>query len=776
MTAKEIYESIDLTKLPKATADKLRSLETKTKGFTIKSDKIEAALKQTYNTLKERKPEALKNLKVEMKTVEQKIETKAGEKTAKVKIPKVKGTKKVAKKTPTPSAPKKRRTVATLAKEIRKAGESWQDALARAGKEMKAETKAAEAATKKELDKLRDMLKSDPAFAGYPRTYGKQKGDIDVSKDAKTKALPAGKRVSKKGVKNQYGTSKGGRTYWENRDNRSDRLAPNYPTKVYLEYGGSLATQPYWLANNPDALVSTETMGEMFEVGGEVFVPTEQLADNPNALVSTTTYAELFEKGGRLDITDMFEKGGFVAMYNGKKLNIDADSLYEAKKKAIEELRIPKSKQGLLSVMSNKSMANQDFRFFEKGGKIGFEGLAKKVAKNYEGKKVDEKYQAEYGKTYSKDEAMEVGRKIAAKVYRGQQAKMAMGGSLEGHGLRKGDVILQESGYLIKVLDESGKPMYVNLADGYRGAEEPLPFKKGGRLNELAEGIAHELEHTSDLKVAAKIAIDHLKETPDYYTRLKKAMLKKGGEVILKDGDKGKKFDADKYPSILKDFDGDGIPNIDDKRPLVADQYTSLEDADTVEQVQFAKVFRKLLDEKAKMQPKMYNLVGKLKGDVPSGSTIYFRTKTPYSIMNKLVDKRMTDPKKGLTDMIGTMVVVEDRKELDALNKRIKAGEFGEIIDSDDYYKTPKGGYRAYHYIIMTDGSPAELQIKTKRQKLLNESSHEPYKQKELNSKRLGELSLLADKADRGIKKAIKEFDEITKDPKALTKELTLKK
>jgi hypothetical protein len=582
MDAKEIYEKIDLAKLPKETADKLRTLEKKTKGFTIKSSKIDAALKQIYDRLKNRMPEALKDLKVEMQTVEQKVETKAGTKTAKVKIPKVKGKKKVARKTPTPSAPKKRRTVATLASEIRKADESWQDALARAGKQMKEETKKAEAATKKELDKLRDMLKSDPAFSGYPRTYGKQSKTIDVSKDAKTKALPAGKRVSKKGVKNQYGTSKGGRTYWENRDNRSDRMSPNYPTKVYLEYGGSLATQPYWLADNPDALVSTETMGEMFEVGGEVFVPTEQLADNPNALVSTTTYAELFEKGGKLDMTDMFEKGGLVFVYypdgsyheieadswqeakaiaeeegavdwefkpqksnpkglvfvyypDGSYHEIEADSWQEAKAIAeeegavdwefikfekggklpkgikyygvneIEEIRLKggrkikgwDSSSGVyVSSSKRKGSKEEDFqqklelkkggatnwkgekinwkedyeyippyeieeveltlgdesikgdyvvsgiylpksdrtklleremkarmKKMEKGGKIGFEGLAKKVAKNYEGKAVAPKYQEEYGKRYSKAEALEVGRKVAAKIYGMQQAK-----------------------------------------------------------------------------------------------------------------------------------------------------------------------------------------------------------------------------------------------------------------------------------------------------------------------------------------------------------------
>lgn len=60
---------------------------------------------------------------------------------------------------------------------------------------------------------------------------------------------------------------------------------------------------------------------------------------------------------------------------------------------------------------------------FAKGGKIGFEGLAKKVAKRYKGKAVSKEYQAEYGKTYDQKEAKEVGNKVAAKVYRQQVAK-----------------------------------------------------------------------------------------------------------------------------------------------------------------------------------------------------------------------------------------------------------------------------------------------------------------------------------------------------------------
>lgn len=39
---------------------------------------------------------------------------------------------------------------------------------------------------------------------------------------------------------------------------------------------------------------------------------------------------------------------------------------------------------------------------------------------------------------------------------------------------------------------------------------------------QLKHGIKVEMEHTTDKKVAEEIALDHLAELPDYYTRLKK--------------------------------------------------------------------------------------------------------------------------------------------------------------------------------------------------------------------------------------------------------------
>jgi len=53
----------------------------------------------------------------------------------------------------------------------------------------------------------------------------------------------------------------------------------------------------------------------------------------------------------------------FVAFYNGKKISISGSDLWDAKQKAIKQLKIPKSKQGLLAIKSVKSMEKGDFRF-----------------------------------------------------------------------------------------------------------------------------------------------------------------------------------------------------------------------------------------------------------------------------------------------------------------------------------------------------------------------------------------------------------------------------
>jgi hypothetical protein len=73
---------------------------------------------------------------------------------------------------------------------------------------------------------------------------------------------------------------------------------------------------------------------------------------------------ESFEKGGKVGEKE------FEAIYNSKKISIMAESLYGAKQKAIKELKVPKSKQGLLSVYSIESKEKGDFMFMQKGGRI----------------------------------------------------------------------------------------------------------------------------------------------------------------------------------------------------------------------------------------------------------------------------------------------------------------------------------------------------------------------------------------------------------------------
>ena len=369
MTAKEIFESIDLSQLPKEAADKFRKVEKATKGFTIESEKVNTFMRGAYKKIKESKPTALKNLKVEEKIT--KKEVKKGKETEVVENLeyKVKGTKKVSKKTPTPSKPKRKgETAMERAKKIRKKDSSgklepWNNAFARAQKELKAEaTKAKKDAekvvstTSQALKSLEKMIQNDPKLKGYPRTYGNQSKRIDANKDAKIKAKPAGKRVSKKGHKNQYGESKGGRVYWENRDNRSDRYAPNFPNKVFLEMGGETddlgfptghtflvvevspdgtknlikSTTDYMTAlmssavtrgrktnkNNRVVIVDKEdkkVIHEAFEAGGEITITPTQIVNNPDYLVGTTTMTELFEAGG----VTAYQEGGevFVTPY-----------------------------------------------------------------------------------------------------------------------------------------------------------------------------------------------------------------------------------------------------------------------------------------------------------------------------------------------------------------------------------------------------------------------------------------------------------------------------
>ena len=65
----------------------------------------------------------------------------------------------------------------------------------------------------------------------------------------------------------------------------------------------------------------------------------------------------------------------------------------------------------------------------------------------------------------------------------------AKGGLLVSHGLEEGDTVVKTIGSFQKVKTKDGSIVYVDLENGYRDSEPPLPFKKGGEVPSDFYGI-----------------------------------------------------------------------------------------------------------------------------------------------------------------------------------------------------------------------------------------------------------------------------------------------
>jgi ppGpp synthetase/RelA/SpoT-type nucleotidyltranferase len=245
-----------------------------------------------------------------------------------------------------------------------------------------------------------------------------------------------------------------------------------------------------------------------------------------------------------------------------------------------------------------------------------------------------------------------------------------------------------------------------------------------------------------------------------------------GGEIKVKVAAKDI-YTKGHYKGIFQDSDKDGVADIDDAQP----KNPKLQGE--VEELKFTQVFDRLLRTKKALDKIMRAAIVELKRISPVGSTIYARTKTPYSIVNKLIVKKSTSLERskagdveGLTDLIGTTVVVKSLDDINDVAKKLDKGVLGEILEKKDYYKSPKAGYRAIHYITIFEGVATEVQLKTYRQKEINEASHEAYKYENLEADRLLYLTNLANEADKGNKKSQIEIDKIFLDKKALKQSL----
>jgi hypothetical protein len=183
------------------------------------------------------------------------------------------------------------------------------------------------------------------------------------------------------------------------------------------------------VANQLTAL-SNEAWDKLsIQSGSEIYASDtlqQDLADEYQRLGINKIYKQL-TKAERKKVSDVLTDENEHSLRNYLALRgYNGEAEYKNYVKMFEE---GKAKFGYTSNWNPKNVDLPIVPFAE-GGKIGFEGLSNKVAKNYEGKKVAPKYQDEYGKTYDKKEAKEVGNKVASKVYRQQLAKMEHGGEL----------------------------------------------------------------------------------------------------------------------------------------------------------------------------------------------------------------------------------------------------------------------------------------------------------------------------------------------------------
>lgn len=228
-----------------------------------------------------------------------------------------------------------------------------------------------------------------------------------------------------------------------------------------------------------------------------------------------------------------------------------------------------------------------------------------------------------------------------------------------------------------------------------------------------------------------------------------------------------------RYKGVFGDYDNDGILNVDDPNPQKAG------DKQTVEEVKLSDEIAALITYRESQDSIRKEFVAKVEKLAKGEEEVLSRTKTPFSIINKLRRKRLVSkidaksgaPKtgvQGLTDVIGAMVVFKTQAKLEAFKKQVKSGDLGKVVEFDDYYATDHAGYKAYHFNLIYKGAPVELQLKTSRMKKLGIANHELYKTGKGDASLFKALTDAAEMADAGDEEATKRIDPILKDAKKL--------
>jgi hypothetical protein len=360
MSIKSKFEKIDLEKLKSESPQAygiLNGWANSTKNFTDEkaSEVVEPLFNKLYDKLatgklwyviegnKQPKDQVAEPVtKKEEETIVKQV-VKSEPKEPKVKATKT-ATKTATKKTHTSNANKVKhvptppklggKSVFEVAKELREKDPTLKqrDAVRMAGKMVKdAHNKAKD----EELQSLMKMIKSDPRYSVL-----RPDKNTSIIRDLGRPAIRTTKRVSRKGWKNQYGASDGGRTYYENRVNRMDvdkvpMYAKGGETKSVLtayangDYDKKIKDfNSLALAKNFAKLNKNNYDSIMFEdeFGDNIYVSKDDTIKDIEDL-----FAESFAKGGRthgshLPTSDVeyFRKGKIdKLMIGGKEISED---------------------------------------------------------------------------------------------------------------------------------------------------------------------------------------------------------------------------------------------------------------------------------------------------------------------------------------------------------------------------------------------------------------------------------------------------------------------
>jgi hypothetical protein len=207
-----------------------------------------------------------------------------------------------------------------------------------------------------ELDNIRYNGKQVRGYPVFLRVGGHVTQTVGVFTDKKKAEKMVDKLKAKYGILNQLKHLDEAHTY-------SDQTGVKLSILGTPEFGE--------LINNEERRFIGNSQTKLFAGDHGVFVFT----DGKREIVFNLRkpYSKLKRLGiARSEIKSIYNQKSenitevkFYAFWNGKRYDIDAKDLWDAKQKAILQLKVPKSKAGLIAVVSAASQDSGDFKFLE---------------------------------------------------------------------------------------------------------------------------------------------------------------------------------------------------------------------------------------------------------------------------------------------------------------------------------------------------------------------------------------------------------------------------